>query len=91
MATITARLAALPDAGATVTLIDAGRIRLDLADPTRADVGTRVAIAPGVFRIEAVLGDIAGEAAAGRPLPSGMLVHEVVGPGHVASARSAST
>jgi preprotein translocase subunit SecD len=86
VATIEARLAALPDAGTTTTPLDAGRIRLDLADPTHADLVSRVATAPGEFRIIGIPSDFADQVEPGGPLPSPMPIDEVVGPGHVASA-----
>lgn len=86
VATITARLASLPDAGTTITPIALDRIRLDLTDPTWADAVTRVATAPGDFRILAVPSDFAAEVKPVGPLPSGMPVQEVVGAGHVVGA-----
>ncbi len=86
LATIEARLAALPDAGATVTPLDNGRIRVDLTDPDQAERVARVATTPGVIRMVGVPEDFAGDVEEGGPLPSGMPVHEIVGPGHIVEA-----
>ncbi|MFN8518911.1 MAG: hypothetical protein U0667_05865 [Chloroflexota bacterium] len=86
LATIEARLAALPDAGATVTPLDDGRIRVDLSDPDQADRVARVATTPGVFRMVAIPDDDASDVEQGGPLPSAMPIHEIVGPGHIVEA-----
>jgi preprotein translocase subunit SecD len=83
---IEARLASLPAPGATLTAIPGDRIRIDLADPSQIDTVTRLAAAPGVFRIVGIPSDRAHEVEVGRGLPEDMEVSEVVATGHVIQA-----
>ena len=80
---IDARLAALPAPGATVTVIPEERIRIDLADPSQLEAVTRVATAPGLFRIVGIPTEHVDEVEPGESLPADLEVHEIVAPGHI--------
>jgi preprotein translocase subunit SecD len=84
-AVIEARLAALA-AEATVMAIPQDRIRIDLADASRLHAVTRVVTAPGVFRIVGIPADSFDDVVTGEPLPEGLVVREIVAPGHIAHA-----
>jgi preprotein translocase subunit SecD len=83
---IEARVLALPGPGATVTVIPEERIRIDLVDPSQLETVTRVATAPGVFRIVGIPSDRVDDVVEGQPLPGDMAGHVIVGTGHTARA-----
>jgi preprotein translocase subunit SecD len=85
-AVIETRVLALPGPGATVTVIPDERIRIDLADPSQLEAVTRVATAPGVFRIVGIPSDRLDDVVEGQPLPGGMEVPVMVDAGHIARA-----
>jgi preprotein translocase subunit SecD len=79
---IETRVLALPGPGATVTVIPDERIRIDLADPSQLETVTRVATAPGVFRIVGIPLERSDEVVEGQPLPEDIQVDQIVGSGH---------